>query len=98
MVAFSSALFGYSTILGWYYYGERCFEYLWGLGTIKVYRVVYVGLAFVGALLQGENMQVVWDFGDLSNGFMAFPNLVGLLVLSGLVFKLTREYVREDKI
>ena len=98
IVAFSSALFGYSTLLGWYYYGERCFEYLWGLGTIKYYKVAYVGLVFVGALLQGDYKQVVWDIGDLSNGFMAFPNLVGLLALSGLVFKLTGEYVREDKI
>jgi len=98
IVAICSALFGYSTLIGWYYYGERCFEYLFGLKTIKYYKVVYVALAFVGANLQGEHLQIVWDLGDLSNGFMAVPNLIGLIFLSGMVYKITDEYIKGNKV
>ena len=98
IVAFSSALFGYSTLLGWYYYGERCFEYLFGLKTIRYYKTVYVILTFVGSMLQGEHLQIVWNIGDLVNGLMAVPNLLGLICLSGIVYKITTEYIKENKI
>ncbi len=98
VVAFSSALFGYSTLLGWFYYGERCFEYLFGLKTINYYKAIYVILTFIGSILQGKNLQVIWNIGDLNNGLMAVPNLLGLLLLSGMVYKITAEYIREDKI
>ncbi|MCP4570672.1 MAG: alanine:cation symporter family protein, partial [FCB group bacterium] len=92
IVAICSALFGYSTLIGWYYYGERCFEYLFGLKKIKFYKVIYVCLTFIGAILQGEYLQIVWDMGDLSNGLMAVPNLIGLICLSGVVYRITEEY------
>jgi len=98
IVAISSALFGYSTLIGWYYYGERCFEYLFGLKTIQYYKIIYVSLIFIGAILQGPQLQIVWDIGDLSNGMMAAPNLVGLICLSGMVYKITDEYVKGNKI
>lgn len=98
IVALSSALFGYSTLIGWYYYGERCFEYLFGLKTIKYYKVIYLTLAFIGANLQGEHLQIVWDLGDLSNGFMAVPNLIGLICLTGMVHKITDEYIKGNKV
>ncbi len=98
IVAFSSALFGFSTLIGWYYYGERCFEYLFGLKTINLYKAVFVIVAFFGAILQGERLQIVWNVGDLSNGLMAAPNLIGLIFLSGMVYKITNEYIKEDKI
>jgi len=98
IVAFASALFGYSTLIGWYYYGERCFEYIFGLKKIRYYKLVYVCLTFIGALLQQERLQIVWDMGDLSNGFMAVPNLIGLICMSGMVFKITNEYIQGNKV
>ncbi|MFC1564562.1 alanine/glycine:cation symporter family protein [candidate division KSB1 bacterium] len=98
IVALSSALFGYSTLIGWYYYGERCFEYLFSLKKIKYYKIIYVCLTFVGSILQKENLTIVWNLGDLSNGLMAVPNLIGLVFLSGMVFKITKEYVDGNKI
>lgn len=89
IVSASSALFGYSTLIGWYYYGERCFEYLFGLKTIRYYKAVYVALTFTGALLQEERLQIVWELGDLSNGLMALPNLVGLIFLARTVRRVT---------
>ncbi|MFC1562055.1 alanine/glycine:cation symporter family protein [candidate division KSB1 bacterium] len=98
IVAICSTLFGYSTLIGWYYYGERCFEYLFGLNTIMYYKIIYVALTLFGAMLGRKNLQIVWDLGDLSNGFMAVPNLIGLIFLSGIVYRITEEYVKEDKI
>jgi len=98
LVAVCSALFGFSTLIGWYYYGERCFEYLFGLKIINLYKTVFVIAIFFGTILQGEQLQIVWDVGDLSNGLMALPNLIGLIALSGMVFKITNEYIKGDKI
>ncbi|MCP4727401.1 MAG: alanine:cation symporter family protein, partial [bacterium] len=98
IVALCSALFGYSTLIGWYYYGERCFEYLFSLKKIKYYKVIYIVMTFVGAILQKDNLTIVWNLGDLSNGLMAVPNLFGLLFLSGMVYKITREYVDGNKV
>ncbi len=98
IVALCSALFGYSTLIGWYYYGERCFEYLFSLKRIKYYKVIYIVMTFIGAILQKDNLTIVWNMGDLSNGLMAVPNLFGLLFLSGMVYKITKEYVDGNKI
>ncbi len=98
LVALCSALFGFSTLIGWYYYGERCFEYLFGLKTIKLYKIVFIIAIFCGAILQGKQLQIVWDIGDLSNGLMALPNLIGLIALSGMVYRITNEYIKGDKI
>jgi len=98
IVALSSALFGYSTIIGWYYYGERCFEYLFGLKQIKYYKIVYITLTFCGSVLQKDLLTVVWNVGDIANSLMAAPNLVGLIALSGVVYKITKEYVEGNKI
>ena len=78
--------FAYSTILGWAYYGEKAMEYLFGVRSIVFYRIFYIGIVFIGAIL---NLQVVWKFSNIMNGLMAFPNLVGLLFLSGIVVKET---------
>ena len=91
IVALSSFLFGFSTLIGWYYYGEQCMAFLWGLRIIRPYRVFFVLLCFAGALLQQEHLYIVWNIGDISNGLMAFPNLIGLLALSGIIARLTRE-------
>ena len=94
IVSLGLAFFAFSTILGWAYYGERAVEYLFGLRATTPYRLLFVVAAFAGAaVLQLEHAQgfdLVWSFSDVFNGAMAIPNLVGLLLLSGVVARETR--------
>jgi AGCS family alanine or glycine:cation symporter len=92
IIAISSFLFGYSTLLGWCYYGEKCLEYIFGVKVIHPYRVAFIALIFVGANIQGVHLNIIWNLGDMSNAFMAFPNLISLLILSGMLGKITKEY------
>jgi AGCS family alanine or glycine:cation symporter len=87
MVAFS-----YSTILGWSYYGNRCVSYLFGKKAGLPYQVIYVAVAFLGAVGVGD---VVWTVSDIGNALMAIPNIIAILLLSGLIAKETRHYVYE---
>lgn len=89
IVAICSFLFGFSTLIGWCYYGEKCFEYIFGSAYTKVYRVLFVALIMVGAVV---SVPLVWAIGTLLNGFMAFPNLIGLFLLIGVVKKITVDY------
>ena len=89
IVAVSSFLFGFSTLIGWCYYGEKCFEYIFGSAYTRVYRVVFTALIMVGSV---ASVPLVWAIGTLLNGFMAFPNLVGLFLLVGVVKKITADY------
>jgi AGCS family alanine or glycine:cation symporter len=82
--------FVYSTILGWSYYGERAVEYLWGVRAIAPYRVLWVVAVYVGAV---QPLAFVWDFADAANALMAIPNVVSLLLLSGVVVAETRRYL-----
>lgn len=91
IVVFSSLLFGFTTLIGWSYYGQICFEYLFGLKVVKPYRVVFVMLLFAGALFTGPNTPIVRNIGDICNASMAFPNLIALILLSGTVARLTKE-------
>jgi AGCS family alanine or glycine:cation symporter len=81
IVAFCAFLFGYTTLIGWAYYGEQFLEYVFGRGVIVPYRWVYCGLIVVGAV---GKVDLVWAWGDLMNGLQIFPNLVGVLGLSGV--------------
>ncbi len=81
--------FAFSTILGWYYYGERCSVYLFGEKAIIAYKVLWVVCVFIGAI---TSIDVIWDFADLMNGLMALPNIVAVLLLSGVVAKETKKY------
>ncbi len=81
--------FAYSTILGWAYYGEKSIEYLFGIPSIKVYRLIFTLLVLPGAIL---SLEFVWGFSNLMNGLMAFPNLVGLFLLAGIVSKETKSF------
>jgi AGCS family alanine or glycine:cation symporter len=94
IVSIGLILFAYSTILGWEYYGERCLEYLFGTKPIFAYRIIWVIAVIVGAV---GGLTFMWDLADTLNGLMAFPNLVGLLMLSPVVFKLTKEYFSSQK-
>lgn len=89
IVAICSFLFGFSTLIGWCYYGEKCFEYIFGSAYTKVYRVVFTLLIMLGAVV---SVPLVWAIGTLLNGFMAFPNLIGLFLLLGVVRKITADY------
>ncbi len=96
IIALASLLFGYTTLIGWAYYGEQCIEYIWGIKSIMAYRLVYVGLLFSGALLTGKYLNIVWYVGDTANAIMAIPNLIGLLMLSGIVAKVTKDHFLEQ--
>lgn len=87
--------FAMSTILGWYYYGDRCFSYLFGTKNVRIYQVLYILAAMLGALGVGD---VVWAISDIANALMSIPNLICVLCLSGLVAKETRHYVWEDNL
>jgi len=87
--------FVYSTILGWSYYGERGVEYLLGKKGIMPYRILFTIVVFVGAT---ASLPLVWDFSDAANALMAIPNLVALLLLSGVIVKETREYLWEHNL
>ena len=88
-VAIALLLFAFSTILGWSHYGTKAFEYLFGTKSTIVYKVIFV-LAVFGGAVMGENL--AWDLSDTFNGLMMIPNLIGVLVLSPLVYKCTKNY------
>jgi len=88
VVTFGLIVFALTTVFGWSYYGERCAEYLFGVRAITPYRWLWIAAIPAGALFQ---LDVVWLFADVMNGLMAVPNLIALLALSPLVFRLTRE-------
>ena len=89
-VAIAIMLFAYSTVLGWSHYGSKACEYLFGTKSTIVYRVIFVIATFGGAVM-GENL--AWDIADTLNGMMMIPNLIGVIVLSPLVYKITKNYV-----
>ncbi|NGP05041.1 sodium:alanine symporter family protein [Rhodococcus sp. 14C212] len=93
IVTISVVFFAFSTILGWSYYGDRCVERLVGRGGVLPYRAIFVLVVYVGATTE---LEVVWNFSDVMNGLMALPNLIGLLVLSGLIARETKEYLARD--
>lgn len=95
LVAIALAVFAFTTILGWSFYGERCAEYLFGTQVIKPYRVLWILAIPVGALV---NLEFIWLLADTLNAMMALPNLVALLLLSPVVFKLSKEYFATHKI
>ena len=89
------AFFAFTTILGWNYYSERCLEYLVGSQKFtKVYRYLYILAVFIGPYL---TVAAVWNIADICNGLMAFPNLIALFALSGVVGKETRAYFAEKR-
>jgi len=94
IVSVGLILFAYSTILGWEYYGERCLEYLFGTKPIMAYRIIWVVAVVVGAV---GGLTFMWDLADTLNALMAFPNLVAVLMLSPVVFKLTKEFFAAEK-
>ena len=89
-VAIAIMLFAYSTVLGWSHYGSKACEYLFGTKSTMVYRVIFVIATFGGAVM-GENL--AWDIADTLNGMMMIPNLIGVIGLSPIVYRITKNYV-----
>ncbi len=95
IIAVGIGLFALSTILSWSLYGSRCFEFLFGTKLLPIYQCVFVAIVVIGATLE---LELVWNIADTLNGFMAIPNLIALLGLSGVVVKLTRNYFEKEKL
>ncbi|WP_161980272.1 alanine/glycine:cation symporter family protein [Streptococcus sp. S784/96/1] len=89
VLTISLVLFAFTTILGWSYYGERCFEFLFGTKHIRIYRIIFVLMVALGGFL---SLHIVWTIADIVNGLMAIPNLIALLALSPVIIKESRAY------
>lgn len=87
--------FAFSTILGWAYYAEKAIEYLGGKKVIFYYRILWVAVVFIGSVV---NLSMVWDLADAMNALMAIPNLISLLLLTGVLVKETNKYLWNDKL
>lgn len=94
IVTIGLIFFAYSTILGWSFYGEKCAQYLLGQRAVYPYRIVFIIFVMLGTV---ASLDLVWAVSDVFNGLMAFPNLVGIALLSGVVIKETQEY-RKNKL
>jgi len=92
IVTFGLVIFAFTTLLGWSYYGERCAEFIFGSRVITPYRIFWVVAIMTGALIK---LDFVWLFADVMNGFMAVPNLIALVLLSPVIFKVTKEYLNK---
>ena len=93
IVGFGLAFFAYSTMIAWSYYGDRSAEFLFGKRAILPYRIVFTVLVAVGASVP---LRLVWNFADIANMLMALPNLISLILLAGVVKKLTDEYYQKQ--
>ena len=91
IVTIGLVLFAFTTLLGWAYYGEKCVEYLLGAKSVPFYRAIFTLIIIPGAILE---LDVVWKISDICNGMMAFPNLIGLCALSGVVIQETKSFLR----
>lgn len=94
IVTIGLIFFAYSTILGWSYYGEKCAQYALGKRIVWPYRFLYTAFVMIGTVV---SLDLVWAVSDVVNGLMAFPNLVGIVLLSGVVIKETQAYLAAER-
>lgn len=94
IVILGMIFFTFTTMIGWSFYGERCAEYIFGVKIIVIYRILWVAVVFLGTTVK---LDTVWIIAEILNGMMAIPNLIGLLLLSPVVFRLTREHYATEK-
>ena len=94
IIAVGLSLFALSTILSWGLYGTRCWEFILGSKAIKPYQIIYTLVIIISATME---LGLAWDIADTLNGLMAIPNLIGIIVLCPVVFKLTNEYFSGNK-
>lgn len=90
VVTIGLILFAFTTLIGWSYYGEKCVEYLFGVKSVPIYRIVFTLIVIPGAILE---LDAVWMISDICNGLMAFPNLIALCALSGVVIHETKQFL-----
>ena len=99
-VAIGLVVFAFTTMIGWSYYGERCGEFIFGTKLIIPYRILWVIAIIIGAWPVGESfgekLDFVWMFADVTNGFMAVPNLIALALLSPIIFNVTKNYFSKN--
>ncbi|MBQ2830299.1 MAG: sodium:alanine symporter family protein [Oscillospiraceae bacterium] len=95
VVAVGLSLFAFSTVLSWGLYGTRCVEFLFGDKSARVFQILFSAMAIASATV---DLKLAWDISDTLNGLMAIPNLIGVALLSPVVFKLTREYFAKDRL
>ena len=94
-------IFAFTTVLGWSYYGEKCWQYIFGARSIIIYRVMWVAAVFIGPLMltleesSRQSIELIWLVSDTLNATMALPNLIALLLLSPIVLTLTREHFKK---
>lgn len=91
--AIALCCFAFSTIVGWGLYGSRCMEFLFGSKSLKIYMVAYALISIVGAT---TDLGLIWSISETFNGLMTIPNLIAVFLLSGTVFKLTREHFESE--
>lgn len=94
IVSIGLTLFAFSTLLGWSYYGEKCAEYILGRGSSIFYRLAFIVFVFVGAI---GGLEIVWDISDTFNGLMAIPNLISVLLLSGVVVTMVKDFFNDPE-
>ena len=92
--ALSLIFFAYSTILGWCYYGEKCCTYVFGEKSVGLYRVIYIVFVMLGTMV---SLDLVWSAADTFNGLMAIPNLIALLLLTGVIVSETKDFKAKRK-
>src|SRR5690606_31301144 len=94
LLTVATIIFAYSTIISWSYYGEKAWHFLFGKKTIMIYRLIYIFIVIAGPIVSIQN---VIDFSDLMLLSMAFPNIIGMMFMSGKVKRLTIEYIHNLK-
>ena len=93
-IAIAMFLFAFTTVLGWSHYGAKAWEYIFGAKTTVIYKIIHVLTTVLGAVLTSS---LAWDISDTFNGLMMIPNLIGVVAMSGLVVKITKNYVDRKK-
>ena len=94
VVTIGLILFAFSTIVAWAYYGEKCFEYLFGVRWVKFYRILYVLIVIPAASLK---LEIAWHLADLANGLMVIPNLIALILLKDVIRSETLKFEKEHQ-
>jgi AGCS family alanine or glycine:cation symporter len=95
ILGLSLLMFAFTTIIGWSYYAEKSIEYLFGRKAILPYKIAYLAMVFAGAVF---SLDIIWNFADITNGLMAIPNLIALLLLSGVIAAETKKYLKNNNI
>jgi AGCS family alanine or glycine:cation symporter len=94
IVSIGLILFAFSTVIAWAYYGEKCFEYVFGERSVYIYRIIYCLIIIPGAALK---MELAWHIADIMNGLMVIPNLIALIMLSGVIAAETKVFLHVIK-